>query len=379
MADTKITALPAITTALGTDILPMVSDPGGTPATSKITKTNFFKVSDTDLVIQDDGDATKQAKFQASGITAGNTRTLTIPDADLTITGTTTTQTLTNKTLTSPTLTTPVLGTPSSGTLTSCTGLPLTTGVTGTLPIANGGTNGTTAIAAFDNLSPLTTGGDLIVYDSIAGHNVRLAVGAIGSPLLKSNGTAVSWGKATLTSDVTGTLPVANGGTGDATLTAYAVLTGGTTTTNPIQSVASVGTSGQVLKSAGAGALPAFADSIASVGITIDGGGSAITTGVKGYIEVPYGCTINRATLLADQSGSIVIDVWKDTYANYPPTVADTITASAKPTLSSAAKSQDSTLTGWTTAITAGDVLGFNVDSATTVTRVHLILKVTKT
>jgi hypothetical protein len=122
---------------------------------------------------------------------------------------------------------------------------------------------------------------------------------------------------------------------------------------------------------------------IGAVGILIDGGGSAITTGVKGFLRIPFACTITGVTLLstdaAATAGSIVVDIWKDTYANYPPTVADTITASAKPTLSSANKSEDTTLTGWTTAITAGDVLGFNVDSVATVNRIALMLTVQAT
>lgn len=117
---------------------------------------------------------------------------------------------------------------------------------------------------------------------------------------------------------------------------------------------------------------------IDAVEFVIEGGGSTITTGIKGDLEVPFGCTIVRATLLADQTGSIVVDIWKDAYANFPPTGTDSITASAKPTLSSAAKSQDSTLTGWTTLINAGDILRFNVDSVTTITRVTLSLKVSR-
>ena len=107
----------------------------------------------------------------------------------------------------------------------------------------------------------------------------------------------------------------------------------------------------------------------------IDGGGSAITTGIKGDLMVPFDCTIVSATLLADQSGSIAIDVWKDSFASYPPTSADSITASAKPALSSAAKSRDTTLTGWTTSVSAGQTLRFNVDSVATLTRVTLILE----
>ena len=101
---------------------------------------------------------------------------------------------------TSPTLVTPILGTPTSGnfstgTFTWPTFNQNTTGtasnVTGTVAIANGGTGQTTASAAFNALSPITTTGDLILGNG-TNSATRLAIGA-NTYVLTSNGTTASW------------------------------------------------------------------------------------------------------------------------------------------------------------------------------------------
>lgn len=113
-----------------------------------------------------------------------------------------------------------------------------------------------------------------------------------------------------------------------------------------------------------------------AIEFTANNSGTVFPTGVIGEMEIPFACTITAVRLLADQSGSIVIDIWKDTYANYPPTDADSITSSTPPTLSNAAKSEDTTLTSWTTAISAGNILRFNIDSVTSITRFTLSISV---
>ena len=174
----------------------------------------------------------------------------------------------------------------------------------------------------------------------------------------------------------------------DATLTAFAAYnTNGLLTQTAADTFTGrtiTGTSGEVTVTNGDGVSgnPTISLNsnlkVATINFVIDGGGSAITTGIKGDLAVDFNCTINQATILADQSGSIVVDIWKDTYANYPPTGADSICASAKPTISSGTKNQDAVLTGWTTSITAGNILRFNVDSVTNIQRVTVSLKVTK-
>lgn len=120
------------------------------------------------------------------------------------------------------------------------------------------------------------------------------------------------------------------------------------------------------------------AGSITTLNIVLDGGEEDLAVGLQADLTVDFACTIEGVKLLANASGSCVIDIWKDTYANYPPTNADSITAAAPPTLSTAVKMTDETLTGWTTEIAAGDTLRFNVDSCSGIQRITIALKVSR-
>ncbi len=239
---TNCTGLPVATgiSGLGANVATMLATPTKANFDSALSDDNFAYLGTVQTftkaqLIQPDSDVAGLTVRGGAGGTANALQVQTVASTPLfTVTGdghlvaegvTSTGATGTGKFVfdTSPTLVTPLLGTPTSGTLTNCTGLPLTTGVTGTLGIANGGTGQTTQTDAFDALAPTTTKGDLIGHNGT--DNVRFGVGTNGY-VLSADSTAapgVAWKSAVSLGVLTLPVSIANGGTAKTTISAKSV------------------------------------------------------------------------------------------------------------------------------------------------------------
>lgn len=210
----------------------------------------------------------------------------------------------------------------------------LTTTVTGVLPIANGGTGGSSAAASFDALAPTTTRGDLIYRN--ASTNTRLAVGSANT-VLRTNGTDPAWGAVNLATDTTGQLIVANGGTGALAFTQNGILYGNNT--SPVQ-VTAAGTNGTVLIG-NTSAAPSFAtvstvlDAIGNTQGNIlyrsSTGWNALAVGSSGQVLSTQGAGANPQWISAVGVGTVTsVDVSGGTTglttSGGPITAAGTIT-----------------------------------------------------
>ena len=198
----------------------------------------------------------------------------------------------------SPTLVTPALGTPSAAVLTNATGLPLTTGVTGTLAVANGGT-GQTSYTDGQLLIGNSTGNTLTKASLTAGSGVTITPGA-GSIQIAFTGPGA--GSVTSVS-----VASANGFAGTvATATSTPAITVSTSITGVLKgngtaiSAATAGT--DYVAPAGALGTPSSGTLTNTTGLPISTGVSGLGTGVATFLATPS--SANLAAALTDETGT---------------------------------------------------------------------------
>lgn len=209
--------------------------------------------------------------------------------------------------VTSPTLVTPILGTPSSGTLTSCTGLPIVGGTTGTLSLARGGT-GLTSIAAL-SIWVANSANTLVAVTPTAGQSIRVNAGGTAweayTPSAGASGITI--GTTTITSGTTTRILYNNAGVvGEYTLTGSGTVVAMQTAPTFVTSI----TTPSVLATANdSGALgasgTAFSDLFLASGAVINfAAGNSVITHSSAVLEVTTGDL--RVTTAGTNSASVV-------------------------------------------------------------------------
>lgn len=167
-------------------------------------------------------------------------------------------------------------------------------------------------------------------------------------------------------------LVVSNGGTGDASLTAFAVLAGGTTSTGPVQPVAALGGAGNPLVSAGAGALPTFTSAMAPIPTALTDAATILVNAALGnYFTVTLGGSRTMGAPSNPTDGQIIVFSIKQPASAGPDTVTWTsgaggysFGAGSAPTLSTANNAVDEIAFRWSAivgkALYQGSQLGFS-------------------